>query len=216
MLEQLNRFELLESAVSKTVLFSVLFPNGYRYYFDFIQDSQSPIFINHPFRLYFQKTISVEWAHPSGVNGVYLVLGADPAFSHFGSLVVQVYISQAIYDEIVTAFQNPIDSLDSLVPPPEENTFGEVEFVLLSTDKGEQVKVDLVNTHYVPEIPVTVETLQWREVLYWVMNSMSFDFVYTLDGKLSLTFIDTRYCFLRTCVSFPDVWAQAIKTFAGV
>lgn len=162
---------LLENTIhSQAIYFNILFPNKYRYYFELVQNQQIPILIEHPFRLYFPKTIMVEWVPPDGTNGIYITLESSPAFMPFGPLTVQVYIPQVIYDAIVNAMMNPINSPDDLVPPPETNTYGEVEFVLLSTDAGEQIKIDLVNTSYTPEIPVTVKTLQWQEVLYYVMS----------------------------------------------
>lgn len=229
---------VLEDAVhSQEVYLNVLFPNKYRYYFELVQDPQNPILIEHPFRLYFPQTIMVEWVPPDGVNGIYITLESSPAFMPFGPLTVQVYIPQVIYDAIVNAMMNPINSSEDLVPPPEGNTYGEVEFVLLSTDAGEQIKIDLVNTSYTPEIPVTVKTLQWNEVLYYVMSlqlpslspllppppppplplfQTNFEFVYTVSGDLGITFVDPRYCFLREWITFPVDWADAIKAFAGV
>jgi hypothetical protein len=167
-LAQLDHVELLvDAVVSRTVYLNVLFPSKYRYYFELVNSPETPILIDHLFRLYFPQTITVEWAYP---DGVYLILGADPEFHPWGPLAVQIYIPQAIYDAIIAAMQHPINSPADLVPPPEGNACGEVEFVLLSTDAGEQIKIDLVNTSYVPEIPIKVETLQWQEVLYDIMS----------------------------------------------
>lgn len=231
-LGQLEFVELFAGTVtSQTVYLNVLFPSKYRYYFELVSNTATPILIDHPFRLYFPQTIMVEWAPPDGTNGIYLTLESTPEFMPFGPLTVQIYIPQGIYDAIVQAFLNPINSLADLVPPPEGNACGEVEFVLMSMDAGDQIKVDLVNTSYVPEIPVTVKTLQWNEVLYDIMNLplssplpppppttglLSFEFAYTAGGDLGVTFIDPRYCFLREWVTFPVEWTSAIKDFAGV
>ena len=161
---------LTDTVTSQTVYLNVLFPSKYRYYFELVGIPGIPIRIDHPFRLYFPQTIAVEWADPSGTNGIYLILGADPAFHPFGLLTIQVHLPQEIYDAILTAMRTPINSPADLDPPPEANAMGEVEFVLLSTDAGEQIKIDLVNTAYTPEIPVTVQTLRWNEVLYYVMD----------------------------------------------
>jgi hypothetical protein len=230
---KLNQLEFVEiftdTVVSQTVYFNVLFPSGYRYYFEFTSSTDAPVLIDHPFRLYFPQTISIEWVPPDGENGIYLTLGSSPEFLPFGSLDIQIYIPDEVYNAIVIAMNSPINSISDLVPPPEGNTCGEVEFVLLSTDAGEQIKIDLVNTYYTPEIPVTVKTLQWREILYDVtslllpslpppppMGLLTFEFVYTVNGILGITFIDPRYCFLREWITFPSAWTEAIKSFAGV
>jgi hypothetical protein len=231
---------VLENVIhSQAMYLNVLFPNKYRYYFELVQDTQNPILLDHPFRLYFPHTILIEWVPPDGINGIYISLESSPEFMPFGPLNVQIYIPQVIYDAIVTAMMNPINSSADLVPPPEGNTYGEVEFVLLSTDAGEQIKIDLVNTSYVPEIPVTVKTFQWNEVLYYVMDLqppsslpllppppssllppppslLNFEFVYTVGGDLGITFIDPRYCFLREWITFPVDWTNAIRAFAGL
>jgi hypothetical protein len=168
---QLESVELFTDTVtSQTVYLNVLFPSKYRYYFELASNTEIPILIDHPFLVYFPQTIMVEWVPPDGTNGIYLTLESSPAFMPFGSLTVQVYIPQVMYDAIIQAFSNPINSPADLVPPPDGNASGEVEFVLLSTDAGEQIKIDLVNTSYVPEVPVTVETLQWNEILYDIMR----------------------------------------------
>jgi hypothetical protein len=115
----------------------------------------------------------VDWADLDGKNGIYLILDSTPEFMPFGPLTVQIYIPLDVYNAITMAMENPIGSLAELVPPPEGNACGEVEFVLLSTETGDQIKIDLVNTSYTPEIPVTVKTLQWNEVLYNIMNLFS-------------------------------------------
>jgi hypothetical protein len=198
---------------SRTVYLNVLFPSNYRYYFELVGDTNTPVLLDHVFHLYFPQTIMVVQASP---DGIYLVIVADPEFVPFGSLEIQIYIPQTVYDVILSAMNNPVGSLSGLVPPPYTNTIGTVEFVLISTDAGDQVKLDLVNASYIPETPITVKTLQWNQPLYELMSPLSFDFVYTSDGLLVATFIDPRYCFLRECVAFPDDWTQAIKDFAGI
>ena len=227
-LTQLESIELFTGAVtSQTVHLNVLFPSGYHYYFELVSDTETPILIDHPFRLYFPQTIMVEWAFPSGV---YLTFESAPEFAPFGPLTIQVYLPQALYDAVAKALENPIGSLSDLVPIPEGNACGVVEFVLLSTEDGIQVKLDLTNSSYIPEVPVTVKTLQWNEILYDTMNlpfspplppppvfsSTSFGFAYTIGGDLGITFIDPRYCFLREWILFPQTWTAAIKDFAGV
>lgn len=171
-LAQLESAELFTdtTVTSQTVYLNVLFPSNYRYYLELVSNTETPILIDHPFRLYFPQTIMVSWAPPYGTNGIYLILESSPEFRPFEYLNIQIYIPQVMYDAIITAFLNPINSRGDLVPPPDENACGEVEFVLLSTDIGEQIKIDLINTSYVPEVPVTVETLQWSEVLYDVIS----------------------------------------------
>lgn len=224
--------ELLTSTVvSQTVYLNILFPSKYRYYFELVQDDTTPIRIEHPFRLYFPQTIVVEEAPE---NGIYLTLESTPEFTPFGPLTAQIYIPQNMYNAIIQALSNPINSMDDLVPPPEESACGEVEFVLISTDSGDQIKIDFVNTSYKPEVPVTVKTLKWQEVLYDVMNLPlspppppplvllspisipSFEFVYTASGDLGVTLIDPRYCFFREWITLPAAWTDAIKDFAGV
>ena len=182
-----NEVTVLENVIhSQEIYLNVLFPSNYRYYFELVQDSQNPLLIEHPFRLYFPQAILVEWVPPNGTNGIYITLESSPAFMPFGPLTVQIYLPQVVYDAIVNAMINPINSPADLVPPPEGNTIGEVEFVLLSTDAGEQIKIDLVNTSYTPEIPVTVKTLQWNEVLYYVMNLPPLDLLPPLPPPSTL------------------------------
>lgn len=199
---------------SETVYFNVLFPSEYRYYFELVSNTEVPVLIDHSFQLYYQRTIMVE---SNGSGGIYLILEADPDFTPFGLLTVRINISQELYDAIIIAMSNPINSPEGLVPSPNGNACGEVEFVLLSTDTGDQIKIDLMNSPpFVPEVPVTIKTLQWNEVLYNVMNLPDFEFVYTVSGDLGITFIDPRYCFLREWISFPPDWTRAIKDFSGV
>jgi hypothetical protein len=209
--------ELFTNTVtSKTVYLNVLFPSKYRYYFEFVGDANTSVLLDHPFRLYFPQTTTVAWVAPPGSNGIYLVIGANPEFVPFGSLEMQIYIPQTTYDAIIHAMNNPISSLSDLSPMPSTNTIGNVEFVLVSIDAGDQIKFDLINTSYITEVPITVKTLQWNQPLYSIMNSTDFEFAYTSDGSLVITFVDPRYCFLRECVVFPDDWTQAIKSFAGI
>jgi len=217
-LDQLDATDQFTNTVtSQTVYFGTTFPNEYWYYFEFISNTATPVLLEHPFQLYYPTSIRVVWVHPNGTNGIYLIIGATPAFAPFGPLNIQIYIPQATYEAIVNAMNSAISSPDDLVPPPYTDTMGTVEFVILSTDAGYQIKIDLVNSPpYIPEDPVTVETLIWNEVLYWVMNLETFRFEYVSDDDLGITFIDPRYCFLREWITFPPAWTDAIKVFAGI
>src|SRR5215467_9925186 len=107
-LNQMESPELLtDTVISQTVRLNVLFPNNYRYYFDLVSNTEEPVLIDHPFRLYFPSTVTVVNA-PSG--GVYIILESSPEFVPFGLLTVQVYFTQEIYNAIVTAIQSPISS----------------------------------------------------------------------------------------------------------
>jgi hypothetical protein len=236
-----------EVLTAGTVYLNILFPNGNRYYFELIENDSVPILIDHPFRLYFPRTTDVEWNPPNGTNGVFLTIEAVPSFPPFPPEIIQIPVSQGMYDTIIGAINsgisNPVETTNevnfiasnmlaltqfllevsptipvlNLTPPVEAKTSGLVEFVLMSTEEGEQIKLDFSHTFpYPPEAPIVVKTLTWNQVLYWVMQVQNPEFVYIPSGAMGMTFIDPRFCFLREWITLPVAWVAALKNFAGI
>jgi hypothetical protein len=109
--------------------------------------------------------------------------------------------------------ERPVD----MVPPLANETSGSVDYIIVSTDEGSQIKVDLARTSpYPPEDPVTVQTLTWNEPLFRVERIQEYDFLYVPHGSMGITFPDPRFCFLRQWITFPQAWTVAIKKFAAI
>jgi hypothetical protein len=147
---------------AKTVYFCVKFPSGYRYYFVFAQDDDIPILLDHPFRDYYPRTITVLWDTPGGGEGIYLDINAIPGYEPFGDVTARIHIPEGIYNEITAAFGDPLSGPVALGTTPRDDGIEvttEVNFVASEMLDLFQMLLDVTPTGVAGlEPPVSAET----------------------------------------------------------